>query len=96
MSLDSGRDVWETIALVRIEWGLSAKTVTASVIIKTTIIILACVSSFVTFLPQTYQQNQIHNSRTGDSHYHPSKWRVCSSFIKDTKFGTLLRSDRKM
>lgn len=49
MSLDSGRHVWETIALVRIEWGLSAKTVTASVIIKTTIIILACVSSLVQF-----------------------------------------------
>ena len=62
MSLDSGRDVWETTALVRIEWGLSAKTVTASVIIKTTIIILACVSSFVTVLPQTYQHNEIHNS----------------------------------
>ena len=62
MSLDSGRDVWETTALVRIEWGLSAKTVTASVIIKTTIIILACVSSFGTVLPQTYQHNEIHNS----------------------------------
>ena len=49
MSLDSGRDVWETTALVRIEWRLSAKTVTASVIIKTTIIILACVSSVVQF-----------------------------------------------
>ena len=48
MFLDSGRDVWETTALVRIEWGLSAKAVTASVIVKTTIIILACVSSFVT------------------------------------------------
>ena len=58
MSLDSGGHVWETIALVRIEWGLSAKTVTASVIIKTTIIILACVSSFGTVLPQTYQHNQ--------------------------------------
>ena len=91
MSLDSGRDVWETTALVRIEWGLSAKTVTASVIIKTTIIILACVSSFGTVLPQTYQHNQIHNSRTDHSHYHTPKWQVCSSFIKDTKFGTLLK-----
>ena len=46
MFLDSARDVWETTALVRIEWGLSATVVTASVIVKTTIIILACVSSY--------------------------------------------------
>ena len=91
MSLDSGRDVWETTALIRIEWRLSAKTVTASVIIRSTIIILACVSSFVTVLPQTYQHNQIHNSRTDHSHYHTSKWQMCFSSIKDTKFGTLLK-----
>ena len=63
MFLDSGRDVWETTALVRIEWGLSATVVTASVIVKTTIIILACVSSFVTVV-QTNQYNQMHKSRT--------------------------------
>ena len=56
MFLDSGRDVWETTALVRIEWGLSAKMVTASVIVKTTTIILACVSSFVTVV-HTKQSN---------------------------------------
>ena len=63
MLLDSGRDVWETTALVRIEWGLSAKAVTASVIVKTTIIILACVSSFVTVV-LTNQYDQMHRSRT--------------------------------
>ena len=63
MFLDSARDVWETTALVRIEWGLSAKVATASVIVKTTIIILACVSSFVTVV-QTNQYNQMHKSRT--------------------------------
>ena len=63
MFLDSARDAWETTALVRIEWGPSAKVVTASVIVKTTIIILACVSSFVTVV-QTNQYNQMHKSRT--------------------------------
>ena len=63
MFLDSGRDVWETTALVRIEWGLFAKAVTASVIVKTTIIILACVSSFVTVV-LTNQYDQMHRSRT--------------------------------
>ena len=63
MFLDSARDVWETTALVRIEWGLSAKVVTASVIVKTTIIILVCVSSSVTVV-QTNEYNQIHKSGT--------------------------------
>ena len=63
MFLDSGRDVRETTALVRIEWGLSAKAVTASVKVKTTIIILVCVSSFVTDV-QTNQYKQMHKSRT--------------------------------
>ena len=63
MFLDSGRDVRETTALVRIEWGLSAKAVTASVKVKTTIITLVCVSSFVTVV-QTNQYKQMHKSRT--------------------------------
>ena len=63
MFLDSGRDVRETTALVGLEQGLPAKAVTASVIVKTTIIILACVSSFVTVV-QTNQYNQMHKSRT--------------------------------
>lgn len=56
MSLDRGRDVWETTVPARIEQGLSAKAVTASVIVKTTTIILACVSSFVTVV-HTKQSN---------------------------------------
>ena len=63
MFLDSGRDVRETTALVRIKWGLSAKAVTASVIVKTTITILACVSSFGTVV-QTNQYRQMRKSRT--------------------------------
>ena len=72
MSLDRGRDVWETTVPARTEQGLSAKAVTASVIVKTTTIILACVSSFVTVV-HTNQYNQMHKSRTDHNHEHTTK-----------------------